>query len=286
MDFQQLLAKMVELDRPVGETVVPECGEPMGMNSPTGMTPPGMPSKPDVPPPSMSVNLNAQGLDNIEQLMKLVTKVNPDMEKPAMPPMAAAPAIEIEPVGKPAGLPPLGGLGDLDKGPLKMLPDLDADNDDMPGGEKDSPDADIDGVDLGKDDGVSKAQGDIDGDGDHDMDDHKAEKDDENEATDNRDAYQRDFDASQTGFGKPDREDDEGEDESFSNSVGNSEPEVDNIDSVLPGGDDLNKPKKSFSGKPYRGDNPMAANAYESTDLRAQIRAELLQRLAEAKGAK
>lgn len=263
MDFQQLLAKMVELDRPVGETVVPECGEPMGMNSPTGMTPPGMPSKPDVPPPSMSVNLNAQGLDNIEQLMKLVTKVNPDMEKPAMPPMAAAPAIEIEPVGKPAGLPPLGGLGDLDKGPLKMLPDLDADNDDMPGGEKDSPDADIDGVDLGKDDGVSKAQGDIDGDGDHDMDDHDMEKD------------------------KPaDDGEDEEEKEAFGNSVGDSEPEVDNIDSVLPGGDDLNKPKKSFSGKPYRGDNPMAANAYESTDLRAQIRAELLQRLAEAKGAK
>lgn len=37
------------------------------------------------------------------------------------------------------------------------------------------------GDDQGGDDGVSKAHGDIDGDGDHDMDDHDAEKDDEPE---------------------------------------------------------------------------------------------------------
>jgi len=74
--------------------------------------------------------------------------------------------------------------------------------------------------------------------------------------------------------------------EAFGNSVGDSEPETMGIDAAIPDGDDLNKPKKSFSGKPFRGDNPMAAGAYESTDLRAQIRAELLQRLEEAKGVK
>ena len=76
-------------------------------------------------------------------------------------------------------------------------------------------------------------------------------------------------------------------DEAFGNSVGDSEPEYNTIADVMNKGDDLNRPKKSFSGKPYRGDNPMAAGAYESKEqLRAGIRAELMQRLAEAKGAK
>jgi hypothetical protein len=56
----------------------------------------------------------------------------------------------------------IGDLGNLDKGPLKMLPDLDKDNDDMPGGEQD---IEIKGLDR-------------DGDGDHDMGDHDMEKDD------------------------------------------------------------------------------------------------------------
>ena len=228
MNFNDLMAKMRELDQPVPETIqapvqeapVDECGDmppaPMGMDS-----------KPDTPPPSMSVNINAQGMDDIGELMKLLTKVNPDMinqkDAPASP-MSIEPSItSIAP-----SLPP-----------LKMLPDLDADNDDMPGGEKD---IEIKGLDQ-------------DGDGDHDMDDHDAEKKDKDEA--------------------------------FGNSLGDSEPDYKDISANLPNGNDLNRPKKSFSGKPYRGDNPMAAGAYESKEtLRANIRAELLQRLAEAKGAK
>jgi len=192
-----------------------------------------MPPKPDEPPPSMSVNLNAQGLDNIESLMKLITKVNPDMDKPAMPPL---PALSPEPsiMSIKPSMPP-----------LKMLPDMDADNDDMPGGEKDK----------GSQPGGLGASLDRDSDGDHDMDDHDMEK-------------------------KKDKE------EAFGNSLDGSEPETKDMDAAIPNGNDLHKQKKSFSGKPYRGDNPMAAGAYESVDLRAQIRAELLQRLAEAKGAK
>ena len=217
---------MQELDRPATEA----CGDsPMPMSMPMGM-----PEKPDTPPPTMSINLNAQGLDNIEELMKLVKSVNPDMDKPESP----ISAISIEPMDK-----PMGGLP-----PLKMLPDMDSepDTDNMP------PMGDLD-----RDDGddVSKAMGDIDSDGDHDMDDHDAEKKEKDEA--------------------------------FGNSLNGSEPEYAGMDAAMPDGNDLNKPKKSFSGKPYRGDNPMAAGAYESKEqLRASIREELLQRLAEAKGAK
>jgi hypothetical protein len=230
MDFQQLLAKMVELDQPTTETTAPivsteACGDPMGM------TPPMADQTPPPAHPSMSVNLNAQGMDNIESLMKLMTKVNPDMinqPQGGMPPMPSltGPGPSIASI-KPE-LPP-----------LKMLPDFDADNNDTPGGEKD---IEIKGLDQ-------------DGDGDHDMDDHGMEK-------------------------KKDKE------EAFGNSLGDSEPEYMDMDAAIPNGNDLHKQKKSFSGKPYRGDNPMAAGAYESVDLRAQIRAELQQRLAEAKGVK
>ena len=239
MDFNQLMARMRELDQPTNEG---GCGMDAPMAPPMS-SPMSMP-KPDTPPPTMSINLNAQGMDNIESLMKLVTKVNPSMDKPEMPAMMP-PSISIEPMDKPAGMPPLGGLGDLDRGPLKMLPDLDSDNDDMPGGEMDQ-DEPSDDMPKGLDQ---------DDDGDHDMDDHDMEKKDKDEA--------------------------------FGNSVADSEPTYKTIDDVMNKGDDLNRPKKSFSGKPYRGDNPMAAGAYESKEqLRAGIRAELMQRLAEAKGVK
>ena len=224
MNFQELLAKMQELDRPATEA----CGD-----SPMPMSMPPMSDKPDTPPPSMSLNLNAQGMDNIEELMKLMTKVNPDMiNQPA-----SMSSISIEPMDK-----PMGGLP-----PLKMLPDMDSDYDD-------SGDLDAHEKDHADEKPLLKTL-DQDNDGDHDMDDHDAEKKDKDEA--------------------------------FGNSLNGSEPAYAGIDAAIPDGNDLNKPKKSFSGKPYRGDNPMAAGAYESKEqLRASIREELLQRLAEAKGAK
>jgi hypothetical protein len=269
MNFNELMQRMRELDQPVGEAAVEECGDMMG-----GMPPPSIPSKPDTPPPSMSVNLNAQGLDDIAELMKLMTKVNPDMiNQPApmsMPPISAEPSImSIKPP-----MPGIGDLGNLDAGPLKMLPDLDKDEPhdepdaDNMGGPSDNdadnmpPMGDLDSDDKGID-AIQKAMGDQDGDGDHDMDDHDMEKDDKED-------------------GKKDKE------EAFGNApAGASGQEYHGIDAAIPDGDDLNRPKKSFSGKPYRGDNPMAANAYESKEeLRASIRAELLSRLNEAKGAK
>jgi hypothetical protein len=223
MNFTELLSKMQELDKPVTEPTMAEqpledCGMPGPMSSPI--------SKPDTPPPSVSINLNAQGLDNIEELMKLVAKVNPDMDKPSMPPlpsMGAEPSIlSIKP-----SMPP-----------LKMLPDMDAGNDEMPGGEKDK----------GSQPGGLGASLDRDGDGDHDMKDHDMEKKDKDEA--------------------------------FANSLGDSEPNTMDVDAAIPDGNDLHKAKKSYSDKPYRGDNPMAV---EGQDLRSQIRADLLRRLEEAK---
>lgn len=261
MNFNELMQRMRELDAPVAPPAVEACGDPMGM------PPPSIPSKPDEPPPSMSVNLNAQGMDNIAELMKLMTKVNPDMiNQPApmaMPPMSDEPSImSIKPP-----MPGIGDLGNLDSGPLKMLPNLDKDMDgdhdmDDHGMDTDNmpPMGDLDRDDKGIDK-IQKSMGDNDGDGDHDMDDHDMEKDADK---------------------KDDKKDKE---EAFANAPeGASGQEYHGMDAAIPDGNDLNRPKKSFSGKPYRGDNPMAAGAYESQEqLRASIKEELRARLAEAK---
>jgi hypothetical protein len=232
MNFNDLMAKMRELDQPTVQAQAPvqsapveECGEPMMGNMPSPMS-----DKPDTPPPSMSINVNAQGLDDIADLMKLLTKVNPDMM----------------PQGDVPPLPSLGGEPNLlsikpAMPPLKMLPDFDAEEPmDGPGPDLMNPSSD----------NVSKAQGDIDGDGDHDMDDHEAEKDKDKE-----------------------------EKESFANA-GGSDPAYMGVDSVTQSGDDLNKSKQMFKHSYKQGDNPMAM---KEGDLRSQIKAELAQRLAEAK---
>ena len=233
MNFNDLMAKMRQLDQPVPETIetttdatVEGCGDmppaPMEMDS-----------KPDTPPPSMSVNINAQGMDDIGELMKLLTKVNPDMINQKEP--ESIPSIDI--------IPPAAMSNDRPElPPLKMLPDFDADNDNKPGGDMDSSP-------------MQKAMGDVDGDGDHDMDDHDAEE-------------------------KPKEKE-----EAFGNSPeGTSGPEVKDTEYMinkLAGG--MNRPKGQFKHSYQAGDNPMSM---PEGDLRAAIRAELLQRLAEAKGAK
>lgn len=247
MDFHQLLAKMQELDSPAVEAQsIPT--EECGMMPPA--SPMSQPETPPVPHPSLSVNLNAQGMDNIEQIMKLITKVNPDAvpQQPPMPTMAPMPGLTSI---KPA-LPP-----------LKMLPDFDADNDDMPGGEKDMDgpkDMMIKMGDDGKDDEGSQPGGlaatlDRDGDGDHDMDDHELEK----------------------------KDDEEDKKEAWENEPSERESSIDYMNNKLAGG--MNKPKDTFP-KVSDGDNPMQRVREDDSDLKAQIRAELRKRLAEAKGAK
>jgi hypothetical protein len=247
MDFHALLARMNEIE---GRQSTPVEG--CGMTSP--MSTPPMPQKPETPPPSMSVNLNAQGMDNIEQMMKLFQKVNPDMmPKEPMPTMAPPPSImSIKP-----SLPP-----------LKMLPDLDADNDDKVGGEMDievepmGKDQDpMMKMDLDKDDDEGPQPGglgaslDRDGDGDHDMDDHDMEPDDE-----------------------------EDKKEAWANEPDEEQKDVDYMVNKLAGG--MNKSHGTYP-KVADGDNPMQKiTRMGEDDLRAQIRADLRKRLAEVKGAK
>lgn len=242
---------MRDLDQPVGEAAVQECGDSM-----MGGMPPSMGSQTPPPPahPSMSVNLNAQGLDNIESLMKLMTKVNPDMinQKDSNPEPMAMPMPSILPPG-----PSLGSLGNLDAGPLKMLPDLDKDDHAEPDADNMGGPSDMDAdnkiikIDLDNDDDA-KEPTDLDKD-DSDSDDSDEEKKEKDEA-----------------FGN-----------SVSGHDGNS---YSDMKAATPDGDDLNKPKAMNKHSYRQGDNPMAMP--ESTDLRTQIRNELAKRLAEAKGAK
>lgn len=230
MDFNQLMSKMRELDAPTNVPAVEACGDPMGM--PPGATSPSMNQSTQQPPshPSMTVNLNAHGMSDIESMMRLFQKVNPDMmpKDPApMPSMSAPPSIMS--IAPDAGPTPIN----------KLLPDL-SDEPSEPSGTNLPPEHD-------KDHDLVKTL-DRDGDGDHDMDDHDMEKDDEE---DKQEAY----------VNEP------------------NETEFD-IDKVIFGGTDLHKEKKTYP-KVAGGDNPM--QKMESGDLRAQIRAELLHRLAEAK---
>jgi hypothetical protein len=75
MNFNELMQKMRDLDQPTIQSE--ECGA----------MPPMTPSTPPATPPSMSVNLNAQGMDSIKDLMQLFSKVNPDMMPKADVPM-------------------------------------------------------------------------------------------------------------------------------------------------------------------------------------------------------
>ncbi len=147
MDFHALLARMQEIERrqePAIAEQIPatECGMTPGMSQM-----PPMPSKPEIPPPSMSVNLNAQGMDNIESMMKLFQKVNPDMMPKIPDPMPTIMPGPSMPSMKPS-LPP-----------LKMLPDLDGMDKpkeieikiDKPGGpdmDDEGPDMDDEGPDM------------------------------------------------------------------------------------------------------------------------------------------
>lgn len=237
-------AEAQPVSQPVAEiSATPEDG--CGMPPPAPM---GMPPKPDIPPPSMSVNLNAQGMENIEDMMKLFQKVNPDMMKPEMPSAMPMPSmVDIKPE-----LPP-----------LKMLPDMDADNDDMPGGELDMMkiDLDKDGDDV-----------DLDLDGD---DDHMEPDGDEGPEP----KMPSDDDGDEEG----DDEDEKKEkDEAWDNEPDVSEKDVDYMNNKLAGG--MNRPKDTFP-KVSDGDNPMK-RVHETDAFRESIKAELRRRLEEAKGAK
>ena len=249
MDFNQLLAKMRDLDQPTTQSMpaTEACGDaPMPMSMPPSMNDQAPPAH-----PSMSVNLNAQGMDNIESLIKLMTKVNPDMiNQPAkmmpMPSMTAMPS--LTPPGP--SISTIGDLGNLDAGPLKMLPDLDMDE---PHSE---PDADNMG---GPSDGDSDNMP-----GDNDLDNDSSDRDDQDD--DN---------------GSMEKDDDDEKKNEYVNEPDEEYKDIDYMVNKLAGG--MNGPKGTYP-KVAGGDNPM--QRVEAVDLRTSIRNELRDRLAEAKSEK
>ena len=248
MDFNQLLAKMRDLDQPTTQSMpaTEACGDaPMPMSMPPSMNDQAPPAH-----PSMSVNLNAQGMDNIESLIKLMTKVNPDMiNQPAkmmpMPSMTAMPS--LTPPGP--SISAIGDLGNLDAGPLKMLPDLDMDE------PHDEPDADNMG---GPSDGDSDNMP-----GDNDLDKDSSDRDDQDDQDD-------------SGMEKDDDKKNE-----YANEPEEQYKDIDYMVNKLAGG--MNGPKGTYP-KVAGGDNPM--QRVEAVDLRTSIRNELRDRLAEAKSEK
>jgi hypothetical protein len=199
----------------------------------------------------MSVNLNAQGMDNIESLMKLMTKVNPDMiNQPSkmmpMPTMTAMPS--LTPPGP--SISAIGDLGNLDAGPLKMLPDLDMDKPhDEPDADNMGGPSDMDSDNMPGDNDLDKVQGDQD-DGEDQDDDRGMEKDDEKK-------------------------------NEYANEPEEKYKDIDYMVNKLAGG--MNGPKGTYP-KVAGGDNPM--QRVEAVDLRTSIRNELRDRLAEAKSEK
>ena len=134
MDFQQLLAKMAQLDQPVAETAEVVAEAPV-TECPADMPPAAEPA------PSMSVNLNAQGLDNIADLIKLIAKA----EEAGDEGPAEMPALAIDATGMPLSGDNLGS---------EELPSIDLDNTDGEEGpeKKDewanSPEPEVDSVDT------------------------------------------------------------------------------------------------------------------------------------------
>jgi hypothetical protein len=68
MDFHRLVEKMTELNKPLSEDAIDECGMDTTPHS----------------APNLSVNLSANGLDDITSLMQLLVKINPDASSPKM----------------------------------------------------------------------------------------------------------------------------------------------------------------------------------------------------------
>jgi hypothetical protein len=172
MKMIEVMKRLAELDAKNPNMVregadLAECG-PMGMMD--GMGEMGQSHSP------ASINMTAASGEELSGMLKDImslaglSKVEPEhlgME-PEPTVMTAEPVTAVGPAATDSDM--MRSVID------KLNPELDGGDDQggMFGGD------DQGGADQG-DDGVSKAHGDIDGDGDHDMDDHNAEKDDEPE---------------------------------------------------------------------------------------------------------
>jgi len=228
MDYNKLLQRLAEIDKPTNES----CGDMTPVSTPA-------PESAPTPPPSMTVNLNAHGMDNIEQMMKLMTAVNPDMINPKS--TAPEPPNMIKmPIG----------MDGVDDGPLD--------------GEKTeiAPLAAV-GAGLGRAAASSMGAGSI--------------------GQSAGGIAGRMAGGATADMMNGDNDDIESREE-YANEPDEQHKDIDYITNKVAGG--MNKPKGTYP-KVSSGDNPMQKTTrMEGDELRASIRAELQQRLAEAKGVK
>lgn len=142
MDFHALIAKINTINNaPSTRQITQESEFPMMGNA---SAPVGGPLSPP-PHPSMHVNIDAQGVDNIEDIFRLMQKLNPDMDQTKR---LSTPL--------PTPISPIPGTTDFDD-------DMDDINDDM-----DDVDSDMDDE---LDHKMHELEGDLDSDGDVDNDD-------------------------------------------------------------------------------------------------------------------
>ena len=145
MNFNEVYKKIATIDGVLAESSVQECGE-------MPPAPTGAPTQ----PMTMSVNLNAQGEEDISSLMRLLTKVNPDM----MPKGAEAPLPSVGPeltIGGPGAK--VSSPSDAIKGDMmKLLPLDDEKEEEAYANEPDEMNAGIDAVTHDGND-LNKAKG-------------------------------------------------------------------------------------------------------------------------------
>jgi hypothetical protein len=233
MDYHKLIQRLAEINQPIQE-----CGDMMS---------PMTSASPDVnkSTSSMSLSLNAQGVEDIKELMKLVAKVNPDMPTPTpmsgISPGMSQPSFDVS-IGsgsKPDTTNEIAPLAAVGAGIGRAA---------------------MGAAGAGT---VGKSLGSIAG----------------------RSVGSAASNLISTDDDTDDYEDDpELESSEYENEPDEDYKDIDYITNKVAGG--LSKPQRSYP-KVAGGDNPMQKiSQMEGAELRAAIRSELLQRLAEAKGAK
>ena len=145
MKLEQSLATVSNIEGEQITESVNECG-PMGMSSIGGMDRPSTPA-------TFSINASAESGEQVSSMLRDIMNLAGVKPVADLPTFSGSKEIEIEPAHALEPLPGNQSAGD-EMGDLIGM---------------------IDKMNTGDD--VSVAQGDVDRDGDHDMDDHKAEKD-------------------------------------------------------------------------------------------------------------
>lgn len=241
MDFHRLVAKLNEIgSRPADQTT---SNSKFVTESPGGATGPAQAAAPQTGP-TMNLTLNARTMDDIESMMRLIQKVNPDVPQTAMSstPLTAEPSI------------------------AKVDTDFEIDGLDS----SDSDGMDMDDLDLVDMDDTEIADMDLDNMDDMDLAD-MADSDDELYSDDDMDVDDELNDIETK---------EDGGFQSATTEPNEKYKSVDYMNNRLAGG--MNGPKNTFP-KVAGGDNPMQRMKESDEAFKESIRNDLRRRLEEAK---